>query len=466
MTTSLEIGLPWGRFHATPWQTGVNEGAVEWPPSPWRLLRALYATWCWHRSDLAADDVLAVLGRLVDPPSYWLPTGIESHTRHYYPAANHRALGRHSTDKTLDAFVVTERNSSLWVRWPIELASEQLDTLAALADALPYLGRADTIVEASLTEGEPTGDGEWIHPVDDDAASVDIVRLLAPDGALDTDALFDRPAAVHRQGHAFPADTRLVDYPKPATPQPHPVARRRASVVATAIRYAVTSNATTPLFAAVGMGDTLRRACLSAFGRASDGGVSGVLSGKSVDGSPMTGAHTHAHYLAFSSSGLPDIDSAVVWAPAGFTDRELLAIARVHRLWAPPHVHGVRDRVLAVEAFGSIEHCAPELAAAASTWCSVTPYSPSRRWRQDWTPEALLVDVNRELGFRDRAPAAAVELVEGPWLRYRRHRPDERLRAGRRAVGLRLLFDAPTEGPLSLGALSHFGLGLFRPVTP
>ena len=33
-----------GRFHATPWGHHVNEGVVEWPPSPWRLLRALVAT--------------------------------------------------------------------------------------------------------------------------------------------------------------------------------------------------------------------------------------------------------------------------------------------------------------------------------------------------------------------------------------------------------------------------------------
>ena len=33
-----------GRFHATPWGHHVNEGVAEWPPSPWRLLRALMAT--------------------------------------------------------------------------------------------------------------------------------------------------------------------------------------------------------------------------------------------------------------------------------------------------------------------------------------------------------------------------------------------------------------------------------------
>ena len=41
----LSIRFPAGRFHATPWGRHVNEEAPEWPPSPWRLLRALVATW-------------------------------------------------------------------------------------------------------------------------------------------------------------------------------------------------------------------------------------------------------------------------------------------------------------------------------------------------------------------------------------------------------------------------------------
>ena len=40
---SLRSNLSARRYHATPWDAHVNEGRVEWPPSPWRLLRALVA---------------------------------------------------------------------------------------------------------------------------------------------------------------------------------------------------------------------------------------------------------------------------------------------------------------------------------------------------------------------------------------------------------------------------------------
>ena len=40
---TLQLRFPGGRYHATPWGHHVNEGLIEWPPSPWRLLRALIA---------------------------------------------------------------------------------------------------------------------------------------------------------------------------------------------------------------------------------------------------------------------------------------------------------------------------------------------------------------------------------------------------------------------------------------
>ena len=40
MPITIKLTFPGGRYHATPWGRHVNEGVPEWPPSPWRLLRA------------------------------------------------------------------------------------------------------------------------------------------------------------------------------------------------------------------------------------------------------------------------------------------------------------------------------------------------------------------------------------------------------------------------------------------
>src|SRR5438876_8865948 len=87
MALAITISFPAGRFHATPWGHHVNEGLPEWPPSPWRLLRAIAATW---KRKLADDPSVsaampALLSRLADPPIFHLPPATVGHTRHYMP---------------------------------------------------------------------------------------------------------------------------------------------------------------------------------------------------------------------------------------------------------------------------------------------------------------------------------------------------------------------------------------------
>ena len=44
MQLVLEQTFPLGRFHATPWKVFPYDDAHgEWPPSPWRLVRAVLA---------------------------------------------------------------------------------------------------------------------------------------------------------------------------------------------------------------------------------------------------------------------------------------------------------------------------------------------------------------------------------------------------------------------------------------
>ena len=108
--TTLALRFPAGRYHATPWGHHVNEGIVEWPPSPWRLLRALisvgYATLGWD------DGVPEAACRLVSDlasvsPVYTLPSSGVGHSRHYMPLA---ALdgAREKTSLVFDAFARIE----------------------------------------------------------------------------------------------------------------------------------------------------------------------------------------------------------------------------------------------------------------------------------------------------------------------------------------------------------------------
>lgn len=83
----IRLRFPGGRYHATPWDSHVNEGRVEWPPSPWRLLRGLvsvgFTTQSWSE---VPETAKSLLKKLADkPPSYSLPVVTPAHNRHYMP---------------------------------------------------------------------------------------------------------------------------------------------------------------------------------------------------------------------------------------------------------------------------------------------------------------------------------------------------------------------------------------------
>src|SRR5580658_3683286 len=113
MGTILAIRFPLRRYHANPWDRAVNEGASEWPPSPWRLLRALVATRHTRWPDLPASVLESLLDSLADPPSYRTPRTLPGHTRHYLPDLEHRKGETGGTALTLDPFLVVRRDDEL-----------------------------------------------------------------------------------------------------------------------------------------------------------------------------------------------------------------------------------------------------------------------------------------------------------------------------------------------------------------
>ena len=178
---ALAFRFPAGRYHATPWGRNVNEADVAWPPEPWRLLRALVATW-WRKGDRArwTEDHLA---RLVDTlagtlPEYCLPTGvIHAHTRHYMPTGG-LDKGRPKTTLVFDAFVRLPERSTLVAAWPhVTLDPQAFAFVSHLAGAVGYLGRAESWTECEALaewDGAPN-----CRPIDGTMAGESVPSALS-----------------------------------------------------------------------------------------------------------------------------------------------------------------------------------------------------------------------------------------------------------------------------------------------
>lgn len=463
-TTTLEVRFPWGRYHANRWGRNVNEAAVDWPPSPWRILRALYASWRWHVPDLDEQRVLGLLHSLSRPPRYRLPPFTFAHSRHYYPDMAHRRGVTKNTDKTLDAFVVMPRDARVLVSWDRDTSDTEREVLGRLADGVRYLGRADSIAEVRLVAAdEVVPDDGWLEPW---ARSETSVPCLTPSiEGLDLEALLLRPSQVRGQRMLVPQNTTWVDYPAPVpVPAETTVREQRRSVarttMVTAVRFTLHGTVAPADDTAVTVADILHKAVC----RRVEGNP--MLTGFGVDGRPLGGLHEHAHWLAFGRSGRRMLSSVLLWVPGGIDRAVASELASApFQLWAPDHLKLPTGLRAVVEAVGDPASVAPEVAPSEPhlMWRSLTPYAPTRRDRRAELIDHLLRDLRREAGYRGLPEVVAAEQVAGGWLRYRRARAHEPLSKARRAFGLRVQFAEPVHGPIALGQLSHFGLGLFVP---
>lgn len=484
MPTTLVLSFPWGRYHANPWGRHVNEGAVELPPSPWRLLRALYAVWQTRAPELPEPVVLSLLARLAEPPVFHVPRHVVAHTRHYYPDSTHTRASA-SLDCTLDAFAVVGRDAELAAHWTFDLPAAERTAFERIASSLPYFGRADSLCLARLQDDwRPDTHDEWV-PVDVPEHVIqgaDSTAVLAPMLPLDPQALLARPVDVRRGGLLFPAGTRFVGYQR-AVVGPPPVRRVPfvpKPLVSEAVRFTVLQAALPPETDSLVYTDLLRQAALNKLGRLPHERPLTLLGGKTGDaeGSTKMEGHWHAHYLPLLDGRR--LTGLVVWTPrraetplaggmpqqAGLPDDELKALTDVRRLHS--QINESWRLTIRVAGIGTPSEVVPELCGPSSRWQSVTPFAPARypKKRDTWADI-----MTAELGYRGLPPPRLVEVVDGDWVAWRRYRPSARMRrdlgqgsANRPSAFLHLEFDTPVPGPLALGHLSHFGLGLFKPV--
>lgn len=472
MPTTLVLTFPWGRYHANPWGRHVNEGAVELPPSPWRLLRAVYSVWQTRAPELPAAAVLSLLARLAEPPTFFVPRHEVAHTRHYYPDTVHtRAVA--SVDRTLDAFAAFSRRAELAVQWPFDLPPAEAGVFERIAESIPYLGRADSLCYGRLEPGwQPFAHDTWC-PVDAASAldvNADSTAVLAPTLPLDPNTLLARPVDIRRGGLLFPVGTRFVAYQRCAVALS--ASRRRPPITAVAtkaVRFAVMQSAFPPETDSLVYTDLLRQSSLNKLARPAKDRPNTQLGGKTADADGnghMENQHAHAHYLPLQSGRR--VVGLVVWTPGGLPDDELAALTRVRQLIST--INDAWRLTIRVAGIGDVPDVAPELVGSSTTWESVTPYTPSRYPKPgtDWL-KFITDDVTKELSYR-RQPPPRVQIIDRDWAAWRRYRPSARFRrdhrqgtANRPSAFLRLTFDTPITGPLALGHLSHFGLGLFQP---
>lgn len=462
MTVAIALRFLGYGFHATPWGHHVNEGAIEWPPSPWRLVRAIAAGRARSRPDLGPRGLAAWLRPLLEAPTYWVPRASAAHSRHYMP-------GRSGRDLVLDTFVVPERTEPIVVMWPA--STGELEGLSEALQLIPYLGRSQSWVVAEVAEPRHPNAVPLSEALGLDLGRQEIVSLLAPDPqAADRalEGLLSTTTDVRSQRLPAPPGSRWVEYARP-TLIPDPLPRQRpprslSGPLPTVARFVIDSAAPPPLTEAISVTDLARRSAMAWFGRLNDGDVSATLAGKDREGRPLEG-HRHAFYLATDEDGDRRLDHLTIVAAAGLSRAEQDALAAVRVLEPGRGRPPIR---LVLVGFGSPDVFRSPLFAASRIWRSHTPFIPIRHPKLrggdgqkrvvDGPVDQLLLELERRGLPR---PTRVRPLRGARWLEFRLHRPRQEPPGA--AHGFEIEFDREVRGPIALGRSSHFGLGVFLP---
>ena len=479
------------RYHATQWGRHVNEGVPEWPPSPWRLLRGMVATWRRTLPDIPDDRVVPILEALASEyPEFHLPPASTGHTRHYMPYTEGT---RERTTLVLDPFVAICPGKPLFAVWPnLELDSERGDDLDAILRNMPYLGRAESWVEVSLVTEDP---GVEINsrPLEDGAlpeGDWEIARTLMPRCPVKLEDLERETATLRRSGRIDPEGAQWWPYIRKRDCFTEFRSGRQQTrgrgAGATVVRFAMDGNPLPMAFDTLRWGELARRAAMARFGRRNDGRNSEMLSGKDDSGKPLSGEHRHAFYLPTDEDGDGRLDHLTVWTPGGLDEREFRAVVSVDALMPPGEVREpVRLAYLAhgkEDDFGGVSR----LFGESKRWRSLTPYVLPRHIKyRGPKDEKHMVDgpaeqIRREISLRfPDGPSLVHAEVERdrkkPIVPMRRgrsvgFRPFEFFRYrrgggsnGGGAFNFTLEFEKPVCGPVALGFACHYGLGLFVP---
>lgn len=484
--TVIEVELLSGRYHAHVWgEAQFGMAGPEWPPSPWRLLRALASSWfcAWPRpsSEGLRDRLLEALGRS-GAPEIWLPRTSVHEIRYYDPIWD---KDKQAPTRVLhhDHFAVPE-GGRFWFRFDVTLQSDERKLLEELLKRLRYLGRSESRARLCLVERDEPPKGVWrVAPrrYAHQASATVYRRVLCAASDFRASDLWSLGGdeegypphlvdAVLKKKMPLPCGARWVEYAVPGQAlvqeiRPRVSAPPAATDIEVAeIRYRLNRRIPIPLPYMVAVARALRDAAVEAY-RIQSGHTSRTLSGREPDGTVARG-HQHAYYLPRLRPGTVTLDTLVVHVPGGrLTRLELDALLGVGpvRAGGPGYpIAVVPEDIVAVA--GPV--------TPARRWRSATPFLPPLRHRRGrgktCVEQQVIACVEEICGRRP----AHVALLPGPGglgsvspLLAHEYRTTGRGWTLTRRLGfwLDLTFDQPVVLERPLGADAHFGAGQFVP---
>lgn len=428
--TAIRVIFPWGRYYAHPWGLNpVRLREAEWPPSPWRLLRALVS--CWFRSHPAEDFgddaklLIESLGR--ELPCIGIGKVTFGQTVHYQPNYGatdkaEREDARYKNTRHENHFAAIE--GPVIFRWHAlsDLPVAQDGILREMLQNMSYFGRAESICQA-----DPVSDADiaaidgigWCVPTKGRRISERTRDVFCPDPSdfVITDLWARRAEATKAEPGCTPkhlVDTLLstvmkpdgakwvsyempVDWPEKRVVRTARLVRRKPELVPHSPRvarylcFSLQCRVPIPPRFTVPLAEQFRHQASRQFVRLFGAERSSfALFGHAVD-RPLDvgGEHQHAFYLPTqtlkpkSGEELGFITELHVWCPYGLTTAETQVLSGVQRLTWKDGRYPVRPVLTSMSMEPPADLPLATGRLASKTWRTLTPFVPPRHYRRN-----------------------------------------------------------------------------------
>lgn len=493
----ISFKFPTGKYHATPWNRHVNEGAVEWPPSSWRVLRALIAVYYRTIDETQYSESLlkSLINQLSEEiPEYAVPRSGGSHTRHFMPT------GKHSTGLVYDAFAILDPNDEIIMVWRELSLSRQreIDLLDELLKNISYLGRTESLVDArrikdwnGTTNCKPAGkDGGKVETT--------VITLMVPMAHLRYDgwklgfqeavsikklpdvkvpenvfeALLVNTNDLEKDGWNQPAGAIWLNYsyvPVAETRRRRYIAPEQKKM--TIARWQVIGKPLPRILNAVLISDALRATVIKWCDKKSVLPVPTVLTGRDEEGKILSNGHNHAFYFAEDYDDDGYIDHMVLYVPDGIPSVVWSVLEALPELAIYLDGNLQRWQILLEGTGDSYDFSGLSLMKKSKVWESATPYLHPWHVHKNGgfgVKEQLAKELTLK-GYKDFTVIQVATIKKKgkqlkPWQFNLKRRKKNDVSPDTSGSFWRIEFNESIQGPISLGHSCHFGLGLFKPM--
>ena len=502
MKIFIEQTFPLGRFHATPWKTfPYDDPHGEWPPSPWRLLRAVIARSYQLERETGApnDDVRKQLVQAFAqssiswhlPEFTWRGPGL----RQYQPAefkrvpASAKEPGEmtYNPTKVQDNFWLTPPDAEP-ILWRLESEQWLLPVqklLAACLDRMTYFGRAESITSVRLLDSELVNSSSNCSLTE--TRSETSVPVLCPktNANLDQILMTTDDKAVADSTEPPGAIWKFAARPSRPAVKPRNMIQRRQIPPVRLIQFAIGSRVSPPTKSIVVLTQRFRGRVIHKFleggwqeASAGQREAARLLTGKEADGEPLQDdRHPHARFGILFDQKTGKAARLIVWRDQSFTEEEQRAILNAADRELPISFDKARRKdPWAVRLVALDPETLPPRgfdSQAYRRWETVTPYVPLRhvfdrqgRVKPGESPEEQLQKELIRQGIDTSGLTIKIDGREPKWTQVHkpRRKRNEPTNTEKRGYHASLIFETSVRGPIALGHSSHFGLGLFIPV--